>query len=183
MVSIITMILTPFILNNIKKIANVVEDKSNTELNPLSFSKPTIKDHIVIFGYGRLGQEVVQRIKNTGVPYLVLESDLNLVELGISRGENICFANAAQEETLKIANIEQCSVVVITVGNEAKLDMLYQSIANYPKPIQTIVLTSGNLEKILFSNANNFTHIIKAEQALARTLVQEALECRIQKSN
>ncbi|TEY02677.1 cation:proton antiporter [Campylobacter sp. US33a] len=182
-VSIITMILTPFILNNIKKIANVVEDKSNTELNPLSFSKPTIKDHIVIFGYGRLGQEVVQRIKNTGVPYLVLESDLNLVELGISRGENICFANAAQEETLKIANIEQCSVVVITVGNEAKLDMLYQSIANYPKPIQTIVLTSGNLEKILFSNANNFTHIIKAEQALARTLVQEALECRIQKSN
>ncbi|ECR2497868.1 potassium transporter, partial [Campylobacter jejuni] len=95
---------------------------------------------------------VVQKIKNTGVPYLVLESDLNLVELGVSRGENVVFANAAQEETLKIANIEECAVAIITVTNEAKLEILCQVLANYPKPIDTIIHVNGTLKKMLFSS-------------------------------
>lgn len=177
--AIITMIITPFVLNKITKIADIASD--DEEDIPI-YSKQELKNHIVVFGYGRLGQEVVKRIKNTGVPYLVLESDLNLVELGMSRGENIFFANAAQEQTLKIANIEECSVVIITVSNEAKLEMLCQILASYKKPIDAIIQVSGDLEKMLFSSINPNIHLIKAESAVARTLIQEALQKRIQKN-
>ena len=91
----------------------------------------------MIFGYGVIGQEVVQKIKNSGVPYLVLENDLNLVELGLSRGENVYFANAAQEETLKIANIEECAVAIITIFNEARLTMF--CIKDLGKVIKTLI--------------------------------------------
>ncbi|TKX32785.1 cation:proton antiporter domain-containing protein [Campylobacter aviculae] len=182
-VSIITMIITPFILNNIRKIANVVEDIAlNTNATQNNIQQSKLKNHLVIFGYGRLGQEMVQRIKNTGVPYLVLESDLNLVELGNSRGENVIFANAAQEETLKIANIEECAVAVITITNEAKLEMLCQLLSSYPKPIDTIIHVNGNLERMLFSSIDENIRIINSEKILARNLVQEALECRIHKN-
>lgn len=177
--AILTMILTPFILNNLKNIANAVESsdkqqgfEASTDMAPLNY-----KDHFVIFGYGRLGQEVVQRIKHTGIPYLVLESDLNLVELGTSRGENIFFANAAQEETLKIANIKECAVAIITISNEAKLDMLLQILNAYD--INIIVQVTGDLEKVLFSQNDAKFHFIKAERAVASNLVQEALECRL----
>ncbi|EGR7871727.1 potassium transporter [Campylobacter jejuni] len=182
-VSILTMIITPFILNNIRKITNVVEDialNTNTVQNIDSNIK--LKNHLVVFGYGRLGQEVVQKIKNTGVPYLVLESDLNLVELGVSRGENVVFANAAQEETLKIANIEECAVAIITVTNEAKLEILCQVLANYPKPIDTIIHVNGTLKKMLFSSIDENIRIIRSEKVITRNLVQEALECRIHKN-
>ncbi|NDJ27553.1 potassium transporter [Campylobacter sp. MIT 12-8780] len=176
--SIITMVITPFVLKNIQKISNAVE--TNKEIpNEYLPSNQSFTNHFVIFGYGRLGQEVVQRIKHTGIPYLVLESDLNLVELGTSRGENIFFADATQEQTLQIANIEECAVAIITLSNEAKLEILTQVLSNYKKPIQTIVQVSGDLEKILFLNARENFHIIKAERAVARTLVQEALECKI----
>ncbi|MBZ7953350.1 cation:proton antiporter [Campylobacter sp. W0018] len=181
-VSIITMIITPFILNNIRKITNVVEDITLNTNAIQSTSQSNLKNHLVIFGYGRLGQEMVQRIKNTGVPYLVLESDLNLVELGNSRGENVIFANAAQEETLKIANIEECAVAIITITNEAKLEMLCQLLSSYPKPIDTIIHVNGNLKKMLFSSIDDNIRIVRSEKILARNLVQEALECRIHKN-
>ncbi|ECL9476947.1 potassium transporter [Campylobacter jejuni] len=182
-VSILTMIITPFILNNIRKITNVVEDIAlNTNAVQNIDSNIKLKNHLVVFGYGRLGQEVVQKIKNTGVPYLVLESDLNLVELGVSRGENVVFANAAQEETLKIANIEECAVAIITVTNEAKLEILCQVLANYPKPIDTIIHVNGTLKKMLFSSIDENIRIIRSEKVIARNLVQEALECRIHKN-
>lgn len=168
-VSILTMIITPFILNNIRKITNVVEDIAlNTNAVQNIDSNIKLKNHLVVFGYGRLGQEVVQKIKNTGVPYLVLESDLNLVELGVSRGENVVFANAAQEETLKIANIEECAVTIITVTNEAKLEILCQVLANYPKPIDTIIHVNGTLKKMLFSSIDEHIRIIRSEKVIAK---------------
>ncbi|HED6851100.1 TPA: cation:proton antiporter [Campylobacter coli] len=181
-VSIVTMIITPFVLNNIRKIANVVEDMTLNTNTTQQTAPSTLKNHLVIFGYGRLGQEIVQKIKNTGVPYLVLESDLNLVELGISRGENVVFANAAQEETLKIANITECAVAIVTISNEAKLEMICQVLASYPKPIDTIIHVNGSLEKMLFSSIDENIRIVRSEKVIARNLVQEALECRIHKN-
>lgn len=180
-VSIITMIATPFILNNIRKIANVAEGEQD-EMASFYLCDKKMKGHFIIFGYARLGQEVVQRVKKTGIPYLVLESDLNLVELGRSRNENVYFANVAQIQTLEIANIEKCSVAIITINNEAKLDMLYQILSNLKKPIQTVLKTSGSGSSIVFPHTDKNLHIINQEASLARNLVQEALQCRINTS-
>ncbi len=70
-VSILTMIITPFILNNIRKITNVVEDIAlNTNAVQNIDSNIKLKNHLVVFGYGRLGQEVVQKSKTQA--YLIL---------------------------------------------------------------------------------------------------------------
>ncbi|WP_199774689.1 NAD-binding protein, partial [Campylobacter jejuni] len=69
--------------------------------------KVELENHLVVIGYGLFGKEVVQKINNSGIAYHVLESDLNLVELGVSQSENVIFANAVQEETLKMAKIEE----------------------------------------------------------------------------
>ncbi|ECR2496261.1 cation:proton antiporter [Campylobacter jejuni] len=62
-VSILTMIITPFILNNIRKITNVVEDIAlNTNAVQNIDSNIKLKNHLVVFGYGRLGQDENIRI-------------------------------------------------------------------------------------------------------------------------
>ncbi|MCD8478277.1 MAG: NAD-binding protein [Sulfurospirillum sp.] len=67
-----------------------------------------IKDHIIVCGYGKLGQEIVYRLKKMNVNYLVLEHDINLVKLGQSRGEPVYFGNAAEKSILKNAFVENC---------------------------------------------------------------------------
>ncbi|ARE80448.1 cation:proton antiporter [Campylobacter helveticus] len=181
-VSIITMVLTPFVLNNIRKISNAVEDMiQNNENVQIPAQSSTLKNHIVIFGYGVIGQEVVQKIKNTGVPYLVLESDLNLVELGLSRGENVYFANAAQEETLKIANIKECAVAIITISNESKLTMLHQALESYGK-VDIVIFTNNVSKKLFYSKIDKNVEIVQTERVLARALISAALEKRISKN-
>ncbi|WP_270982214.1 cation:proton antiporter [Campylobacter upsaliensis] len=181
-VSIITMILTPFVLNNIRRISNAVEDIIQTQeaVQPQVVNS-TLKNHIVIFGYGIIGQEVVQKIKNSGVPYLVLENDLNLVELGLSRGENVYFANAAQEETLKIANIKECAVAIITIFNEARLAMLQQALESYGE-VDIVIYTNNSSKKLFYSKIDKNVEIVQTERVLARALISAALEKRISKN-
>ncbi|MBS4235285.1 cation:proton antiporter [Campylobacter vulpis] len=181
-VSIITMILTPFVLNNIRRISNAVEDIIQTQevMQPQAVNS-TLKNHIVIFGYGIIGQEVVQKIKNSGVPYLVLENDLNLVKLGLSRGENVYFANAAQEETLKIANIKECAVAIITIFNEARLAMLQQALESYGE-VDIVIYTNNSSKKLFYSKIDKNVEIVQTERVLARALISAALEKRISKN-
>ena len=180
--SIITMILTPFVLNNIRRISNAVEDIMQTQeaVQPQVVNS-TLKNHIVIFGYGVIGQEVVQKIKNSGVPYLVLENDLNLVKLGLSRGENVYFANAAQEETLKIANIKECAVAIITIFNEARLAMLQQALESYGE-VDIVIYTNSGSKKLFYSKIDKNVEIVQTERVLARALISAALEKRISKN-
>lgn len=175
--TILSMIFTPFIINNIRNLANILENTNNTEESGPKVKIEGLKNHFVIFGYGRLGQEVVVKIKNAGVPYIVLESDLNLVELGQSRAENVFLGNASQDFTFDLASIKTCAAVIITVSNEQKLELICQKIASYGSNIKTIIRVSGD-EKSLFADLQNLT-MVKEERAVARVLVHEALQARI----
>lgn len=180
-VSVISMFITPFVLKNLNRIANLVEKEILTP-NQNELTKPQkIKNHIVIFGYGKLGQEVVLRVKEQNLLYIVLESDIKLVELGRSRGENVFLGNATQQSTLENACVNTAAAVIVTVSNEAKLEMITQSLAHYSPNTQTIIRFRGNDEKQLFSDLGDAFHLVREERAIARILVHEALQCKIKK--
>ena len=174
--TILSMIAAPFILNNIKNLANIV-DSSSEETGP-RVKIEGLKNHFVIFGYGRLGQEVVRKLKNAAVPYIVIESDLNLVELGQSRAENVFLGNASQKLSYDMASIKTCSAVIVTVSNEQKLELICQNISSYDPNIKTIIRVAGD-EKSLFADLQNLT-MVKEERAVARMLIHEALQARME---
>ncbi|ANE36081.1 K+/H+ antiporter [Campylobacter iguaniorum] len=180
-VVIISMVITPFILKNLGKIADKLEEDAGVDL--FEQIKPDlINGHFIICGYGRLGQEVVNRLKTQGMPYLVLESDLTAVQLGRSRGENVFFGNATQKVTLEKACVQTCAAVILTVSNEQKLEMIANAIKDLGYPVNTIIRFTGTEEKQLYSNFGDNFHLIREERAVARVLIHEALQCRIDKN-
>ena len=179
-VAVISMFTTPFILKNLNRLADFIEQEVAVE--PNNMIKPQkIKDHIVIFGYGRLGQEVVLRLKEQKMLYLVLESDISLVELGRSRGENVFLGNVLQKQTFENACIDTAAAVIITVSNEQRLELIAKSIKDYGANIQTIIRFSGRDEKKLFHDLGRNFHLVSEERSVARMLVHEALQCKIDK--
>ena len=138
-----------------------------------------MSEHFIVCGYGRLGQEVVNRLKQQGLPYLVLESDLSLVQLGRSRNENVFYGNATQKVTLEQAFIQTCAAVIITVSNEQKLEMIANAIKNIGYNVNTVIRFTGVEEKKLYSNFGQNFHLIREERAVARVLIHEALQCRL----
>lgn len=177
---VITMIITPFILKNINVFANRFEgDITSLTKNKIKLAE--IKHHFIVCGYGRLGQEVVLKLKNQGLLHIVIESDLTLVELGKSRRENIYFGDMTRKSTLIEANIANADGIILTVSNEQKLMMIAKNIASLNMPSDVVVRYTGADEKRLFSDFGEKFRFIKEERAIANVLVQEAIQCKIEK--
>ena len=176
--SVISMFVTPFILKKLDVIADLVEREVVVESNE-TLKPQKLKNHIVVFGYDRLGQEVVLRLKETKLLYLVLDNDISLVELGRSRGENVFLGNVLQSNTLENACLNDAAAVIITVSNEQRVELIAQKIKDYGANIQTIIKANGEGNKDIFGELGANFHLISEERVMAKTLVHEALQCKI----
>lgn len=176
--SVISMFVTPFILKKLDVLADLVEREVVVESNE-TLKPQKLKNHIVVFGYDRLGQEVVLRLKETKLLYIVLDNDISLVELGRSRGENVFLGNVLQSNTLENACLNDAAAVIITVSNEQRVELIAQKIKDYGANIQTIIKANGEGNKDIFGELGANFHLISEERVMAKTLVHEALQCKI----
>ena len=176
--SVISMFVTPFILKKLDALADLVEREVVVESNE-TLKPQKLKNHIVVFGYDRLGQEVVLRLKETKLLYIVLDNDISLVELGRSRGENVFLGNVLQSNTLENACLDDAAAVIITVNNEQRVELIAQKIKDYGANIQTIIKANGEGNKDIFGELGENFHLISEERVMAKTLVHEALQCKI----
>ncbi|MBZ7994675.1 cation:proton antiporter [Campylobacter canadensis] len=174
---ILSMIIAPFIIKNNKKLSSWANDEVSTVAPKIQ----SLSNHFVIFGYGTLGQEVVLKLKNQGIPYLVIDSDINLVELGQKRGENVYQGNVEQDYTLQAANIKTCAAVIITVSNETRLELISKKVVAY-SPETNVIMRFSKDEHKIFDDFSQKVVLIKEEKVVAKTMLQEALKCRIANS-
>lgn len=176
---VISMFLTPFILKKLNFVADKIEKEIIIEPEQ-TIKQQKISNHIVIFGYGNLGQEIVLQVKARHLPYLVIESDLGLVELGRSRGENVFLGNAFQDHTFEYACVRSAAAVIIAVSNEQKLELITKTVSGYTERIQTVMMISEQerREKMFDDLGQNF-YFVKQEKALGEIMVRRALECQI----
>ena len=176
-----TMILTPFILKNLNKIANRFESKvEKLEDEEHKVQIQPMKNHIIVAGYGRIGQEIVLRLKDQGLLYVVAESDLELVDLGKSRGENIYFVNIMQKAAIDELYARDASVIILTIANQQKLDMVAKMLNGSNLKANIIVMHTGADPKSeLQSEYSEKFIFIKEERIVANALLQEALKCKL----
>ncbi len=172
---VLSMIITPFILKNVKKIADIIFKDNEDEF---IIKSSTIENHIVVCGYGTLGKKVVKRLKERDIPYLILEHDLKLVREGKERNEPIFFGNAAQKSILEAVNIKSSIASIVAVDNPEKLRLICEAIKNINQNINVVVKVKDREEKELLNDIN-VNHIIVAGDRIADLLIKEALLCKI----
>ncbi len=170
---VLSMVATPFILKNIKKLVDTVTQE------PLAgdfiINSSEVKGHIVVCGYGKLGQEIVYRLKKMNINYIVLEHDMSLVRLGQSREEPVYYGNATEKSILKKAFIDECKAVIIAINNEKKLILLCEVLTSFDKPIKIVAKASDYDEKKLLK-ALHVNHIVNEGREAAKALLKEALD-------
>ena len=79
-------------------------------------------NHVILCGYGRIGQEIAEQLTREGVPLLVIEMDTDRREAAEERGLPVLMADATLDETLVEAGIHRCrSLVAALTSNAANL--------------------------------------------------------------
>jgi CPA2 family monovalent cation:H+ antiporter-2 len=88
--------------------------QSNGEVASLS-----LKDHVVIVGFGVNGRNVARALTAADIPYLILEMNPETVRVERTRGTPIAYGDASQEAVLRHAHIATARVAVIAISDAA----------------------------------------------------------------
>lgn len=73
-----------------------------------------LKDHVILCGYGRVGQNIARLLEKADIPYIALDVDPTLIQQAKLGGEPVFYADASQYDLLKVAGIQQAQAIVIT---------------------------------------------------------------------
>jgi CPA2 family monovalent cation:H+ antiporter-2 len=92
--------------------ARSVRDKAAEEIADL-------EGHVVIAGYGRVGQTVARMLRERGVPYVALDTDADVTLKHWLAREPVFYGDAGQSDVLEQVGIARAAAAVITVNDYA----------------------------------------------------------------
>ena len=175
-VAVISMVLTPFIIKYIYKIADIFdEDIQNFEEYEI---KPAeVKGHIIIIGYDKIGMKVARKLSNLQIPYIAIDKQIELVKKGLRIGDNVMFGNAADKHILSELNVKDASSVIITTLNEEHTELITQNLLEINKNLNIILLSEDEIQKEFFESKN--IYLVDKAKELAERLIELALKCEM----
>ena len=79
---------------------------------------PTLRDHVVVVGAGRVGSHIVDVLGRMNVPRLVVESDATRVEDLQKAGVPVLYGDAGNSEILDHAGLGRARALVVTIPDD-----------------------------------------------------------------
>jgi len=124
-VTVITMAATSLVMAVSPKVADSISVHqvplfSRLKARPYPSVSPefsSLKDHLLIIGYGVNGRNVARSARGESIPYLIVEIDPEIVSIEGKRGEPIYFGDATQEAVLEHVGIKKARVMVIAISD------------------------------------------------------------------
>ncbi len=77
-----------------------------------------LKEHFILCGYGRVGQEIAQAFSEEGVPFVIIANNQEHLAKADKEGYLYIYGDAASDEVLKEAGIERAHGLVAAVGTD-----------------------------------------------------------------
>ena len=175
---VISMILTPIALKNLSSLASTLVPEDTMAIqNSYNIDKDT-KGHVVVLGFGHLGQEIAHNLRLDGHEYVIVEHNLKFFEMGYKDGEPIIFGNAAHKHILESVNIKDACAVIVAIDNAEKVHLICEVIDDLTHNTKTIVKVTRFSEKEELKSLH-LEHIIVEDDIMARALVDETKECKL----
>ncbi len=117
--SIFTMVVTPPIIALAPTLGERTQDFFPLSLGRAERHTPPqqpLTDHVIVVGYGLNGQNVVRVLRETGIPYIIIESDGEIVRRLLREGHRVVFGDVTHKEILVSSSIHHARVLVIAIS-------------------------------------------------------------------
>lgn len=151
-VSVLLMIVTPFLLNAGPKLgtwlARTPLKRFGQESGELeSDQRKTLEDHVIIVGYGPAGRHLVQVLQETGIPYVVVEMNPDSVEEMKKDDIPAIYGDAGREHILDLAGITKAKLCVIATNAPSASPRIIK-IARHNNPTLQIIVRTRYLTDV-----------------------------------
>ena len=97
-----------------------------------------LEDHVVVVGYGPAGQHLVRVLRETGIPFVVVEMNPVAVAALQAEGVRALYGDATRPHLLEAAGIERAKLAVVVISDAAAAARTVHQ-ARYANPTIQIV--------------------------------------------
>ena len=152
--SVITMLLTPFMIKVAPSLASKITSfsflqklcdlRSENEKSKFHSRK---HGHVIIVGFGLNGKNLARVLRQSGIPYVVLEMNSDTVREMRKKGEPIFYGDGTSRELLHNLNITKARLLVIAISDPASTRSIV-SIARRENPDLYIIVRTRYLIEV-----------------------------------
>jgi CPA2 family monovalent cation:H+ antiporter-2 len=149
-VSIVSMILTPFVIIFSEGIANRFIGVSKkigldpTLVAPKSISEIAendLENHLVIIGYGVNGSNLAKAAASSNIPYVVIEMNAETVQQQKAKGLPVIFGDATQDHILEAVHLSNARAAVIAISDNHATKTIIKNIRSHSDSLYLVVRT------------------------------------------
>ncbi|MBD1808676.1 potassium channel protein [Microcoleus sp. FACHB-SPT15] len=99
----------------------VTEGEINKALNSRRMTRDinTLKQHVLICGFGRIGQILARRLASSKQPFIVIDNNGDRIAEAQASGYLVLCGNATDERVLKSASVEQAKALATVLPDDA----------------------------------------------------------------
>jgi monovalent cation:H+ antiporter-2, CPA2 family len=163
----LTMMVTPFLALAARRLARRLERVEQAH-HALDLEHLEIDDHVVIGGFGRVGQTIARLLESESVPYVALDTDAAQVAEHRKAGLAVYFGDVARRELLERAGAKHARAFVITVNAPEAAERMAKAIVAL-RP-----------DAPLFARAKDGAHAARLRALGSVEVVPEAVEASLQ---
>ncbi|KAL3814853.1 hypothetical protein ACJIZ3_016121 [Penstemon smallii] len=164
----LSMAITPWLAAGGQLIASRFEQNDVRRLLPDESETDDLQDHIIICGFGRVGQIIAQLLSERLIPFVALDVRSDRVAVGRALDLPVYFGDAGSREVLHKLGAERACAAAITLDSPGANYRTVWALSKYFPNVKTFV------------RAHDVDHGLNLEKAGATAVVPETLEPSLQ---
>lgn len=142
--TLLSMLITPILIRYNSKITEAVfrghyKSGLNTPSKELSAISETLSNHVLICGFGRIGQNLANILREMKIQYVALDMDQSLIREAWEAGENVFYGDSTHAEILEKAEIAKANALIITFDDAYIAEHVIISARSINKDVAIIV--------------------------------------------
>ncbi|XP_047070915.1 K(+) efflux antiporter 2, chloroplastic-like [Lolium rigidum] len=164
----ISMAMTPYLAAGGQFLASKFEQHDVRSLLPVESETDDLQGHIIILGFGRVGQIIAQLLSERLIPFVALDVRSDRVAVGRALDLPVYFGDAGSREVLHKVGAERACAAAITLDTPGANYRAVWALSKYFPNVKTFV------------RAHDVDHGVNLEKAGASAVVPETLEPSLQ---
>ncbi|HEV3182293.1 MAG TPA: cation:proton antiporter [Steroidobacteraceae bacterium] len=146
---VLSMVLSPAILNHNKRVARFLLHEHAPALTAAEREEAATheiaeREHVILCGFGRVGQNVGRVLESQGFEYIALDLDPARIRAARQAGDPVMFGDSADEEMLGKAGIASATAVVISFSDPATALGILHSVRRMHSELPVLVRTADD---------------------------------------
>jgi CPA2 family monovalent cation:H+ antiporter-2 len=133
----------------------------------------TLRDHVVVLGFGRVGSAVGEALDTFRVPYVVVETDPDIVRALKARGLVALYGDGTHRPVLEAAHADRARLAVVTIPEGERTRLAVQAVRALNPGLR--VLVRAHDATVAEELERGGAAVVRPEVEAATALVRHAL--------